>query len=226
MGIGARFVLLACATYLVGSFPTGVVVGMLFYHRDPRKGGSGASGATNVARQFGKAAGFFVSAADMGKGAAAVALGRLIFGAPAASPAAFDAAGLAGILSAICAVLGHIFPIFAGFRGGKGVAAGAGALLALAPGPALVSGAAFGLCLGLTGIVSLSSLLAALVFPASLGIGIALGIAKMSWLFVGSVFLFLTVAFAHRGNIKRLLAGEERPFDSARFLRRGRGGRD
>jgi glycerol-3-phosphate acyltransferase PlsY len=224
MGMGVRFFLVACAAYLIGSFPTGVVVGRLFFRRDPRKGGSGVSGATNVARQFGKAAGFFVSAADMGKGAAAVALGRLIFGAPAASQSVFDAAGLAGVLAAICAVFGHIFPIFAGFRGGKGVAAGAGALVALAPGPALVSGAAFGLCLGFTGIVSLSSLLAAFAFPASLGIGIALGLTEVSWLFGGSILLALVVLFTHRKNIKRLWAGEEKVFEKARFLRRRRVG--
>lgn len=209
MGIGVRLAIVACGAYLIGSFPTGVVVGVLFFRRDPRKGGSGASGATNVARQFGKAAGILVGAADMGKGATVVAVGRLFASVPEA-----------GILAAVFVVLGHIFPVFAGFRGGKGVAAGAGALLALAPGPALASGAVFGLCLGLTGIVSLSSLLAAFVFPVSLGIGIALGWARMSWLFAGSVFLFLTVAFAHRGNIKRLLAGKEGSFDAARFLRR------
>ena len=125
------------------------------------------------------------------------------------------------IAGALLAVLGHVYPIFAGFRGGKGVATGAGAILAIAPGAALYSAAGFLLVLGATGIVSASSIVAALILPAAVALGAA-GYPSSPWFLGFSVMLAAFVVFTHRANIGRILKGKEKSFDRLRFLRRRR----
>jgi glycerol-3-phosphate acyltransferase PlsY len=203
------------AAYLLGSFPTGLIVGRLFFGKDPREGGSGASGATNIFRQFGAAAGVAVTIVDVAKGALAVAVCSSLGGAEGLPLLPLKIAG------ALLAVLGHVYPVFAGFRGGKGVATGAGALLAIAPGAALYSAAGFLLVIGLTGIVSASSLVAALILPVAIALGAA-GSPPSLWFFGFSTFLAAFVVFTHRANIRRILRGEEKSFDTLRFLRKNR----
>jgi len=206
------------SAYLLGSFPTGVIVGKLFFHKDPREGGSGATGATNIFRQFGAAAGIAVSAVDVAKGALAVALCLALGSASSDSLIPLIVLKIAG---ALLAVLGHVYPIFAGFRGGKGVATGAGAILAIAPGAALYSAAGFLLVLGATGIVSASSIAAALILPAAVALG-AGGSPPSPWFLGFSVILAAFVVFTHRANIGRILKGTEKSFDKLKFLRRRR----
>ncbi|MHB0897337.1 MAG: glycerol-3-phosphate 1-O-acyltransferase PlsY [Spirochaetales bacterium] len=203
------------AAYLIGSFPTGVIVGKLFFGKDPRAGGSGASGATNIFRQFGPAAGIAVTFVDVAKGGLAVMVASTLAADSMGSPE------VARIGGALFAVIGHVYPVFAGFRGGKGVATGAGALLVIAPGAAFFSAIGFALVLGLTGIVSASSITAALILPAAIAFGAA-GKPPSSWLLVFSLLLAGFVAFAHRANIRRILQGREKSFDKLKFLRRNR----
>jgi glycerol-3-phosphate acyltransferase PlsY len=201
------------AAYLIGSFPTGVIVGRLFFKKDPRDGGSGASGATNMFRQFGAAAGIAVSLVDVAKGSLAVivcaALGLAAF------PDGLLPLKMAGSLAS---VLGHVYPIWAGFRGGKGVATGGGAILAIAPGATLWAALGFLLVLGSTGIVSASSITAALVLPVAVALGAA-GRPASPWMLGFAVLLAVFVVFTHRANIGRILKREEKSFDKVKFLR-------
>ncbi len=203
------------AAYLLGSFPTGLIVGKVFFGRDPREGGSGASGATNIFRQFGAGAGAAVTIVDVAKGFLAVLACAALGGDEGLPDLPLKIAG------ALLAVLGHVYPIFAGFRGGKGIATGAGALLAIAPGAVLYSAAGFLLVVGLTGIVSAGSIAAALILPFAVGFGAA-GFPPSPWFLGFSSFLAAFVLFTHRANIGRILKGREKSFDALRFLRRKR----
>lgn len=203
------------AAYLLGSFPTGIIVGKLFFGKDPREGGSGASGATNIFRQFGAVAGTAVTIVDIAKGVLAVVACSALGGEAGLPLLPLKIAG------ALLAVLGHVYPVFAGFRGGKGMATGAGALLAIAPGAALYSAAGFLLVIGLTGIVSAGSIAAALILPVAVALGAA-GYPPSLWFFGFSVFLAAFVIFTHRANIRRILKGQEKPFERLKFLRRKR----
>lgn len=190
-------ILLIVFAYVIGSVPSGYLLGKL-RGVDVRAVGSGNVGATNVARAVGKSQGFITLIADAAKGylpvLAALQLGQ-------------DSLTIA--LTAIAAFLGHLYPLFLKFQGGKGVATGFGALLALAPMAALVLVVVFALVAGATRIVSLGSLATAAAAPLSL------------WLFhqppvvvaMGFV-LGAMVVIRHRGNIQRLLAGTEPRFGS------------
>lgn len=188
---------LILVSYVIGSVPTGYLLGKL-RGVDVRMVGSGNVGATNVARAVGKSQGVITLIADAAKGYLPV-LVALHLGQ--------DSLTLA--LTAIAAFLGHLYPVFLKFLGGKGVATGFGALLALAPLAALVLVVVFVLVAGATRIVSLGSLATAVAAPLSL------------WLFhqppviVGMGFVLgAMVIFRHRGNIQRLLAGTEPRFGS------------
>jgi acyl phosphate:glycerol-3-phosphate acyltransferase len=202
----------AVAAYLIGSFPTGLIVGRLFFNADPRNAGSGATGATNIFRLFGAGAGILVTLVDIAKGAFAV---LAISALGASSGVEAMPLSLAG---AFLAVLGHAFPVFAGFRGGKGVATGAGALLVIAPMAALFSAAGFLLVIGSTGIVSAASMTAAIILPIAIAGG-AEGSPPSSWLLCFGIILALFVLFTHRANIGRILKSEEKAFENIRFLR-------
>lgn len=210
-----RFFAALFAAYLFGSFPTGLVVGKVFFRKDPREGGSGATGATNVFRQFGAAAGIAVSLVDVAKGALAVIAAGALAGAGADSAYSVPLKIAAGL----CAILGHVYPVFAGFRGGKGVATGAGALLVIAPGAALYSALGFILVLGLSGLVSASSIAAALILPFAVAFGAA-GRPFSLWLLGFACAAALFVLFTHRANLKRIFKGEEKSFDNLKFLRK------
>ena len=123
--------LIAVAAYLLGSIPTGFLLFRFFRHEDIRQAGSGNIGATNVLRSGGKSMGAATFVADMLKGSASVALGALLGGLLLPHWPPRDAESLAALI----AVLGHIFPVWLNFRGGKGVATGFGVFLVAAPGP-------------------------------------------------------------------------------------------
>ncbi|MFP4067516.1 MAG: glycerol-3-phosphate 1-O-acyltransferase PlsY [Spirochaetota bacterium] len=201
--------------YLVGSVPTSILVGRLFFRTDIRRHGSGNAGASNAFRVFGTAAGLAVVAVDIGKGALAVATVGLF-----PSPAVV-APPVAAFLIGIAAVVGHVFSIFARFRGGKGVATAGGVLLALYPlsfaGALLV----FLLALVCSGYTSLGSILAAVSFPFLTLAVSGLGVHDIPlFLRYLSVPLALFILFTHRSNIKRLLRGEENRFERIMILRR------
>jgi glycerol-3-phosphate acyltransferase PlsY len=190
------------AAYLLGSIPTAVWTGKWFFGKDVRDHGSGNAGATNVYRQFGALAAIIVLIVDALKGAAAVGLAGLVSGGFASAEMEVGFRFLLGLL----ALLGHVFPVFAGFRGGKGIATLAGILAVLFPVPMLACLAVFLLVFLPTRIVSAGSILAALAFPV-LVVWVVPGALwpEVAFSLLVAVFVIAT----HRRNIHRLLAGQE-----------------
>lgn len=173
--------------YLLGSIPSGLIVGKLFYGIDIREHGSGNLGGTNSFRTLGKKAGMAVTIADILKGTLAVLLAKW-FG-PEIHP----------LLAGVVAVVGHMYPIFAGFRGGKAVATSGGILLAYVPLMFIIVVLAFFLSLYITKYVSLSSMLAAIT---------AIFYSFILWdppLIIVVALLSSFVFYRHRANIKRII---------------------
>ncbi len=208
------FVAAILAGYLLGSIPSSVVVGKVFFGKDPRDLGSGNAGGTNTFRVFGWKAGVAVVVADVAKGAVAVAL------APVLAPSAPLDPILVALLAGGAAVAGHVWTVFAGFRGGKGVATSAGVLAALEPVSFCATAAVFVLTIAATGIVSLGSLLSALAFPAVVTLRWMLGGAVSPFLVGVSWLLGAFIAYTHRANIGRLRRGEEKRFDKLRIFKK------
>ncbi len=201
--------LILLASYLIGSFPTSIVVGKLFFRKDIRDYGSGNAGGTNAVRVFGWQAGVPVILIDIAKGAAAVlwlSRMRLAGGVPPESVSA-EALALAAGIAAVC---GHIWTVFAAFRGGKGVATAAGMIAALYPLGFSAAMIVFIVVVALTGIVSVGSMSAAVLFPILLYLFNLGGFSEVSpLLFWVSIPIALLILFTHRKNIARLIRGEE-----------------
>jgi glycerol-3-phosphate acyltransferase PlsY len=195
--------------YLLGSIPFGYILVRLFRKEDIRATGSGNIGATNVVRSGAKGLGILTLLLDLLKGFAAVKIAAHF--APGAPGFPSDLAVAAGI----AAVLGHIFPIWLRFKGGKGVATGLGVDLALAPLAALCSLGIFIVVLAITRYVSLASILAAFMLP----VFCLVLMPDRSPVFVGGmIFLALLVITKHHANIARLMQGKESRFGSKKSL--------
>jgi glycerol-3-phosphate acyltransferase PlsY len=190
--------------YLAGSVPTSFIVGKLFHSIDLREHGSGNLGATNAFRVLGAKSALPVVLLDMAKGLVPVWLFPTLAGAGFSWTLAYAAA----------AIVGHMFSVWVGFRGGKGIATSAGAFLALAPWAVLGGLLVWCAVTFPTGYVSVGSIVTALVLPLLVALTPHQGGASLIW-FAGA--LALVVVWAHRGNIRRLGRGEEH-----RFGRRGR----
>jgi glycerol-3-phosphate acyltransferase PlsY len=191
--------------YLLGSIPSSVWIGKIFYGIDVREHGSGNAGTTNTIRILGYKAGIPVFIIDALKGWFAVFLTKIVFG----YFPSIEMPEYMSLIAAVAVVLGHIFPVFAGFRGGKGVATLLGVGFGLIPIPALIALGIFMLVLLCFGYVSLASITAAVTLPF------------ITYFFVMPgklLLLLLTIAVAifipitHRQNIKRLLNGTENKF--------------
>lgn len=196
--------------YTLGSIPTAVWVGRWMYHIDIREHGSRNAGATNTLRVLGPKAGIPVLIFDVFKGWLAVSLAGLLGGTT------LQGAGkeLFLIGSGVAAVLGHVFPLFAGFRGGKGVATLLGMGIALFPWPALGAVGVFTLMMVLFRIVSLASITAGITFP--------LWVLFLPYeprpdlpLIILSLLVAVFLPLTHRSNIQRLLKGQEKKFTIA-----------
>lgn len=194
------WLLLIPAAYLLGSVSFSVLVVRWLEGRDIRTVGSGNAGATNVLRSSGPWPAITVLVLDIAKGALPVLAARLL-AAPGPVVGAVAAA----------AVVGHVAPVWYGFRGGKGVATLSGALTPLAPLPALLAVAVFALTVGVTRWVSLGSICAIGGFPLLLALASHLGLGEPvePWLLVTASGLSLLVVAKHHANIGRLLAGTE-----------------
>lgn len=184
-------VLLYVAAYVIGSIPTAIIVGKLFYGVDIRNHGSNNPGATNTVRVLGKRAGVIVLIGDIGKGALAAALPYILH---------VDADPL---LIGLVAVLGHCFPIFANFRGGKAIATTAGALLIANPWMLVVAYVSF------FGVIFATKY----VFMGSISVGVALFIYSLlepgqSYELIFFIFI-LFLFYLHRSNIRNFLAKKE-----------------
>jgi glycerol-3-phosphate acyltransferase PlsY len=186
-------VLLIALAYGLGSIPTGLLIGRWQTGVDIRQHGSGNIGMTNVLRAVGKGAAALTLLGDLAKGLLPVLLAR----ARVSSPWAIG-------LVALAAIVGHMYPMFAGFHGGKGVATTLGAFMPLLPGPLLIAFVVFVVCAALRRQVSLGSLAAA----ASLPIVALLWGAPAGYVFYALVAAAL-IWYRHRDNIQRLLAGTE-----------------
>jgi len=188
------------AAYLLGAVPWSYLIVRRLRGEDVRKLGSGNVGATNVLRTSGKVAGAAAFALDFGKGAAAVALAR----AAEASPAVVSGA-------AVAAVVGHVFPVFLGFRGGKGVATGAGALAVLAPRALVAVVPIFVLLVRSTGFVALGSVAAAALVPVAVYLLGRWGLAPRPDppLLLGLAAIAALIVARHQSNLRRLAAGSE-----------------
>lgn len=201
--------LLLLAAYALGSIPTAVWVGRIFFGMDVRQHGSGNAGATNVIRVLGYGAGIPVLLFDVFKGWLAVKLVWIY------TPASLTPEQMIylQIGLAVAAVLGHIYPLWAGFKGGKGVGTLAGVGIALYPVAFLIILGIFIVLLASTRYVSVSSMVASILFPF---VVYFLTGEHHPGLVALSIFVAVFVPFTHRSNIRRLLRKEEKKFDFRR----------
>lgn len=197
-------VLTVLESYLLGSLCFGIIVTRLFIHKDIRDFGSGNAGMTNVLRSVGPVAGALTGLGDFAKGAAAIILGRLLFSAAALEPS------LGGYIAAAGALAGHLFPLYFGFKGGKGVMITAGILLVLDPRLLLAAGLAFAITFACSRIVSLSSIVASLALPIANFVINTLSGGERVYSTIFTALIGAFIIFMHRSNIKRILAGEEK----------------
>lgn len=197
--------LVTIMSYLAGSFPTSIIMGKLMSGIDIRDYGSGNAGGANAFRVLGWKTGVIVSLVDVFKGFATTHWFSKIALNQISSEYSVPIQTLAGF----SAVLGHSFTIFAGFRGGKGIATGAGMLISIFPLVIPFAAATFILILILTGYVSLSSIGASISFAVFTVILFLMGKPVSLTLLMFSIFILFFVLFTHRRNIKRLLKGTE-----------------
>ncbi len=199
------FILVCLLAYGLGSIATSVWAGKIFHGLDIRKHGSGNAGATNTIRILGWGTGIPVLLIDIGKGFLAASLPSLLKLAPPESPELINMQIITGVI----AIIGHVFPVFAGFKGGKGVASTFGVLLALHPFVTLSCMVVFMVVLLISGYVSVSSIAAGISFPVIL----FMFFDTPSTVFkTFSVFIALALLITHVKNIKRLARGEENRF--------------
>ncbi len=201
------WVLIAPAAYLIGSIPVGLIVCRIWGGVDPREHGSGSMGATNVLRTVGKKAAALVLAVDFGKGVLVIGLTLVL------TPGEYLLQAVAGLL----VIAGHTWPVFAGFKGGKGIATGWGAILVLSPIAAVLTLIGLAIAL-LTRYVSLGSMIG-----ASLGVGglVVLSVVDVPVDLLNAPIEYLAFAipsvvlvlFSHRENMTRLLKGTENRLD-------------
>jgi len=194
---------IAISAYLLGSIPMGYLLYRIFRRKDIRSFGSGNIGATNVLRAGGKGLGLATFVLDVLKGCAAVWLGGYLASLWMPSVPLRTAEAFA----ALCAVLGHMFPIWLKFRGGKGVATGFGVFLVVSPIAALAAIGVFAVVLALSRYVSISSIVAAFSFPVFAWL-LVTG-PRPPFFFVAGALVSLLIIVKHHQNIRRLIAGTE-----------------
>ena len=198
-------VLALILSYLAGSIPSAVWAGRIFHGIDIREHGSGNAGATNTIRVLGWKTGVPVLIFDLAKGWLAASLPVFLNAAPAGS----QQMTALQIACGVAAIIGHVFPVFAGFRGGKGVATTFGVLLALYPLLTLSCAGIFLVVLLISNYVSLSSMAAGIMFPVLL---MTVFHTPSLLLKIFSVVIAIALVVTHRKNIGRLVRGEEKKF--------------
>src|SRR5580700_1581519 len=197
--LNATLLSIPAATYLLGSMPFGLLLGKLFAAADVRKSGSGNIGATNVARVAGPLAGILTLLLDAAKGSLAVLLAARLT----------NDSALWMMIAGLCALVGHCFPIWLGFHGGKGVATAAGVFLVLCPPAFLGAAILFVLVVAYWRYVSLGSMSAAAAMPLLIYFFWAPHHAPPYAVTFGSLAAALLIVYKHDGNIQRLVQGDE-----------------
>jgi len=197
-------IIVVIVSYLLGSIPFGYLIVRKTVGADIRETGSGGTGATNVSRRAGKAAGIYTLVLDALKGAVAVVWAVVLVGSSSHSAWIVTAA-------AIAVIVGHIFPVWLKFRGGKGVATGVGVFLMLAPIALVCAGILFLAIVLFTRYVSLGSVVAAATIPLFVWLQsvFVTPVADLRPLLTAAVVCAALIVFAHRGNIGRLAHGTE-----------------
>lgn len=195
-----RQIVVVIVAYLIGSIPFGYLIVRGKVGDDIRQTGSGGTGATNVSRRAGKVAGIVTLVLDALKGSAAVLITRTVTGSDWLIA-----------MAAIAVLAGHIFPVWLGFRGGKGVATGAGVFIVLAPVALLCAGVIFLAIVVSTRYVSLGSITAAALIPVFVWLQSVFidPVADLRPWLTAAIVGALLIVFAHRGNIGRLAHGTE-----------------
>ena len=205
--LNTEHIIFLIVAYLLGSFPSAVWLGKTFYNKDVREFGSGNAGATNTFRVLGKKAGIPVLLMDIFKGWISVNL--IIFVSDGCNPFSYDVSSSqfeVQLAFGIAAVIGHLFPIYTGFRGGKGIATLLGLLIGLSYPAALAAIVVFVLVFVISKYVSLGSILASSAFPIVVFFLIN---EPNSSLKIFSVFVPILTLITHQKNIERLIRGEE-----------------
>lgn len=202
-------------SYIVGSIPTSIILSRWFHGFDIRTKGSGNAGGTNVFRVLGWKAGLFVTLFDIGKAVLATTVIARLFWDPTLpfyNRTPFDDFTIIQMICGGAAIVGHIWTMFAGFRGGKGIATGAGMLIGIAPTEFAISIAVFFIVFMAWKYVSLGSIAAAVTFPLSLFVRHDIfgdEVHSYKTLIYFSLGVAILLVYSHRHNIKRLLEGTE-----------------
>ena len=200
-----RALFVVIIAYLLGSIPFGYLIVRTKLGDDIRQSGSGGTGATNVSRRAGRTAGVITLVLDAFKGSLAILIAETLLTGPVWVFDRYVAA------AAMAVIIGHIFPVWLGFRGGKGVATGVGVFLILAPVALLCAGVLFLAVVWLTRYVSLGSITAAVALPVCVWLQSVFvqPVADIQPLLTAAIVGALLILFAHRGNIARLARGTE-----------------
>lgn len=202
-------------SYIVGSIPTAIILSKWKHGFDIRTKGSGNAGGTNVFRVLGWKSGVFVTIFDAGKGVIATTLVARLFWDPSLpfyNRTPFEDFTIIQMICGAAAIIGHIWTVFAGFKGGKGIATGAGMLIGICPTEFAISAAVFFIVFGAYKYVSLGSVSAAVAFPATLFVRYNIfgdQIHSYKTLIIFSLVVALLLIYSHRHNIKRLIEGTE-----------------
>lgn len=197
--------ILAIVGYLFGSINSAVILSKIIYKNDIRTQGSGNAGLTNMNRVYGKKAALFTFLGDFGKGIIAVLIGRLVM-----HIAGYDVL-MGECIAGAFAVIGHNWPVYFGFKGGKGVLTSFSVLVVVVPIPALIVFATFILVVALTKYVSLGSLISSIALPILVFFcgNCLLSVSGLTPVFFLCVFVALLIVIRHHANIGRLLKGQE-----------------
>ena len=199
-----KCILSAIIGYLLGNISSGVLISKIYGIRDIRKHGSGNSGTTNVLRTLGWLPSVLTLVCDCLKGFVACMVGKALGG------------DLGMLIGGFCAILGHDFPVFFGFKGGKGIATSLGLIIAINPWIALAELLVQIIAVAITRYMSIASLITTVAFPIVTGI-LCRGRANYG-LFLGTACVAAALSlFGHRGNIQRLIRGEENRLDFAKI---------
>lgn len=219
-----KLIIIALLSYLLGSIPTAWIISKKFFGFDIRERGSGNVGSTNTFRLLGWKWGLVVQIIDIAKGAVAVLVLPYLFGSGITFPANtwFQDITIVKMIAGVFAVIGHIFPVSIGFRGGKGINTTAGMLIGIAPVDFAIALFFFILAVIFSGYISLGSIISAIVLPSSLVFRYNIlhahipGYDYIVYFFIGITALLI---FQHRKNIIRILKGTENRFPKLHLIK-------